>query len=62
MTDSSPVHLSSGFISPSGKQRQKKSGLGRPVTLITNYTRTGLLNYHFLHTVYPPHKLSMHLK
>ena len=30
ITTGSPVHLNPGFICPSGKHRQKKSGLGRP--------------------------------
>lgn len=30
ITTGSPVHLNVGFTCPSGKHRQKKSGLGRP--------------------------------
>ena len=44
-TDSSPVHFSSGFTSPSGKHRQKKSGLGRPVTVTVNYTGPAAQDY-----------------
>lgn len=33
-TTGSPVHLNPGFICPSGKHRQKKSGLGRPKNMI----------------------------
>lgn len=42
MIASSPVHSKSLVATPSGKQRQKKSGLGRPTTILILFVRRAL--------------------